>query len=101
MLFLTTGSSAVPYLKKRMTHKLGWMALIPSGQKYNWFFQDADHITNITYDAKFYGFGVRETHRAAHAVTHQGDAVRAHVVRPAFGPLTVPCASPSRSRINM
>ncbi|PWA19457.1 hypothetical protein CCH79_00020609 [Gambusia affinis] len=49
-------SSVVPYLKKRMTHKLGWMALLPSGQTYNWHFDNADHITNITYDAKFYGF---------------------------------------------
>uniref|UniRef100_A0A8C2XFR8 PKHD1 like 1, tandem duplicate 2 n=1 Tax=Cyclopterus lumpus TaxID=8103 RepID=A0A8C2XFR8_CYCLU len=51
------GSSVVPYLKKRMTHKLGWMAMLPSGQTYNWYFQDADHVTNITYAAKFYGFG--------------------------------------------
>uniref|UniRef100_A0A3B3YLL5 G8 domain-containing protein n=1 Tax=Poecilia mexicana TaxID=48701 RepID=A0A3B3YLL5_9TELE len=50
------GSSVVPYLKKRMTHKFGWMALLPSGQTYNWHFDNADHITNITYDAKFYGF---------------------------------------------
>uniref|UniRef100_A0A3P9PH58 PKHD1 like 1, tandem duplicate 2 n=1 Tax=Poecilia reticulata TaxID=8081 RepID=A0A3P9PH58_POERE len=38
------------------THKFGWMALLPSGQTYNWHFDNADHITNITYDAKFYGF---------------------------------------------
>lgn len=56
---LNLGSSVVPYLKKRMTHKLGWMALLPSGQTYNWHFDNADHITNITYDAKFYGFKVK------------------------------------------
>ncbi|TKS89105.1 Fibrocystin-L Polycystic kidney and hepatic disease 1-like protein 1 [Collichthys lucidus] len=50
------GSSAVPYLKKRITHKLGWMALLPSKQTYNWYFNDMGHITNITYAAKFYGF---------------------------------------------
>ncbi|XP_068431576.1 PKHD1 like 1, tandem duplicate 1 [Clinocottus analis] len=50
------GSSVVPYLKKRMTHKLGWMAMLPSRQTYRWFFKDVDHVTNITYDAKFYGF---------------------------------------------
>ncbi|XP_040908783.1 LOW QUALITY PROTEIN: PKHD1 like 1, tandem duplicate 1 [Toxotes jaculatrix] len=50
------GTSVVPYLKKRMTHKFGWMALLPSGQTYNWYFNDVDHITNITYSAKFYGF---------------------------------------------
>lgn len=55
-----TGTSGVPYLKKRMTHPLGWMALLPSGQTYNWYFKDMDHITNITYAAKFYGFKVQE-----------------------------------------
>ncbi|XP_033493349.2 PKHD1 like 1, tandem duplicate 1 [Epinephelus lanceolatus] len=50
------GTSAVPYLKKRITHKFGWMAMLPSGQTYRWFFDDMDHITNITYNAKFYGF---------------------------------------------
>lgn len=48
----------VPFLKKRMTHKFGWMALLPSGQTYNWYFANADQITNITYYAKFYGFKV-------------------------------------------
>ncbi|XP_042362122.1 fibrocystin-L-like [Plectropomus leopardus] len=50
------GTSVVPYLKKRMTHKFGWMAMLPSGKTYNWYFDDMDHITNITYSAKFYGF---------------------------------------------
>lgn len=48
----------VPYVKKRMTHKLGWMAMLPSGKTYNWYFKDMDHLTNITYNAKFYGFSV-------------------------------------------
>ncbi|XP_062266639.1 PKHD1 like 1, tandem duplicate 1 [Platichthys flesus] len=50
------GTSMVPYLKKRMTHKLGWMALLPSRQTYNFFFDNMDQITNITYQSKFYGF---------------------------------------------
>lgn len=54
-----TGTSAVPFLKKRMTHKLGWMAMLPSGETYNWFFENMDHLTNISYKAKFYGFKVR------------------------------------------
>jgi len=41
-----------------MTHKLGWMALLPSGQTYNWYFRDVDQITNISYQAKFYSFKV-------------------------------------------
>lgn len=55
---IVTGTSVVPYLKKRMTHKLGWMALLPSQQTYNWYFNNMDHITNITYASKFYGFKV-------------------------------------------
>uniref|UniRef100_UPI0037E8D1AF fibrocystin-L-like n=1 Tax=Semicossyphus pulcher TaxID=241346 RepID=UPI0037E8D1AF len=50
------GSSAVPYVQKRMTHKKGWTALLPSRQTYNWYFKDASHITNISYAATFYGF---------------------------------------------
>ncbi|KAM7384668.1 hypothetical protein PAMA_011835 [Pampus argenteus] len=52
----THGSSVIPFLKKRLTHKFGWMALLVSGQTYNWYFKNMDHITNITYEAKFYGF---------------------------------------------
>ncbi|KAF7655004.1 hypothetical protein LDENG_00062160 [Lucifuga dentata] len=50
------GTSVVPFMEKRMTHKLGWMALLPSYETYNVFFENADHITNISYSAKFYGF---------------------------------------------
>uniref|UniRef100_A0A8D0AJK6 PKHD1 like 1 n=1 Tax=Sander lucioperca TaxID=283035 RepID=A0A8D0AJK6_SANLU len=56
MLTNSHGISVVPYLKKRMTHKFGWMALLPSEQTYNWYFNNVDQITNITYTAKFYGF---------------------------------------------
>ncbi|XP_061597205.1 fibrocystin-L-like isoform X1 [Cololabis saira] len=72
------GSSVVPYLKKRMTHKFGWMALLPSRQTYNWFFQDADHVTNITYDAKFYGFKPDQYVLVNHNLTQSPD--RFHVV---------------------
>ena len=34
------------------------MALLPSGQTYNWYFDNVDQVTNITYNAKFYGFKV-------------------------------------------
>ncbi|XP_060949378.1 PKHD1 like 1, tandem duplicate 1 [Limanda limanda] len=50
------GTSYVPYKKKRMTHKLGWMAMLPSKETYNFFFDNMDQLTNITYQSKFYGF---------------------------------------------
>lgn len=61
----STGFSVVPYLKKRMTHKFGWMALLPSGKTYTWNFRDMDHLTNITYSAKFYGFAVLTKRKAS------------------------------------
>lgn len=57
-LKLNSGSSRVPFLKKRLTHPFGWMALLPSGQTYNWYFENVDHVTNITYSGKFYSFKV-------------------------------------------
>ncbi|XP_069572864.1 fibrocystin-L-like [Brachyistius frenatus] len=50
------GSSVVPYLRDRLTHKYGWMVLLPSRQTYNMDFNGVVHITNITYSAKFYDF---------------------------------------------
>ncbi|KAF0024292.1 hypothetical protein F2P81_023094 [Scophthalmus maximus] len=68
------GTSAVPYLKKRMTHKFGWMAVLPSGDTYNWFFKDMDHITNITYTAKFYGFKADQYVIINHNLTQSPDS---------------------------
>ncbi|XP_035537797.1 PKHD1 like 1, tandem duplicate 1 [Morone saxatilis] len=70
------GSSAVPYLKKRMTHKYGWMAMLPSGQTYNWYFANMDHVTNITYDAKFYGFKPDQYVIINHNLTQSPDRFR-------------------------
>lgn len=53
-----TGSSEVPYMMKRMTHKPGWMALLPSGNTFTWSFINATQLTNISYTATFYGFKV-------------------------------------------
>ncbi|XP_054461971.1 PKHD1 like 1, tandem duplicate 1 [Anoplopoma fimbria] len=70
------GSSVIPYLKKRMTHKFGWMAMLPSGQTYNWYFKDMDHITNISYAAKFYGFGSDQYVIINHNFTQSPDRFR-------------------------
>ncbi|XP_071356429.1 PKHD1 like 1, tandem duplicate 1 [Trachinotus anak] len=70
------GTSVVPYLKKRMTHKLGWTALLPSRQTYNWYFSDMDHITNITYSAKFYGFKSDQYVIINHNLTQSPDRFR-------------------------
>lgn len=70
------GTSAVPYLKKRMTHKFGWMALLPSGKTYTWYFENMDHITNITYKATFYGFKPDQYVIMKHNFTQSPDRFR-------------------------
>ncbi|XP_061110160.1 fibrocystin-L-like isoform X2 [Conger conger] len=67
------GSSVVPFLKKRMTHTYGWMALLPSAEHYNWYFDLADHITNISYNARFYGFGQQDYVIINHNLTQTPD----------------------------
>ncbi|XP_036949440.1 PKHD1 like 1, tandem duplicate 1 isoform X2 [Acanthopagrus latus] len=75
------GTSMVPYLKKRMTHKFGWMAMLPSRETYNWYFNDMDHLTNITYAAKFYGFKSDQYVIINHNLTQSPDKFRIIDVR--------------------
>ncbi|KAI3358131.1 hypothetical protein L3Q82_003134 [Scortum barcoo] len=70
----THGSSVVPFLKKRMTHNMGWMAMLPSRQTYNWYFKDEDHITNISYTSKFYGFKLDQYLIIRHNFTQSPDS---------------------------
>ncbi|XP_068189914.1 fibrocystin-L-like [Antennarius striatus] len=72
------GSSVIPYLKKRLTHKLGWMAMLPSKTKYNLYINDMGQITNITYDAKFYGFKPEDYVIINHNFTQNVD--RVHII---------------------
>lgn len=60
VLYSATGTSIVPFQKKRLTHMSGWMALIPNAKHINWYFKDVDHITNISYTSTFYGFKVNK-----------------------------------------
>ena len=48
-----------PWSKKRVTHPFGWMVLLVNSEEYNMTFEDAGHITNITYGGKFYELEVR------------------------------------------
>ncbi|KAJ8273405.1 hypothetical protein GJAV_G00101260 [Gymnothorax javanicus] len=72
------GSSAVPYSKKRMTHRFGWMALLPSAGTYDWYFKDVEQVTNISYTAKFYGFKQENYIIIKHNLTQSPD--RFHIV---------------------
>ncbi|XP_028646735.2 PKHD1 like 1, tandem duplicate 1 [Erpetoichthys calabaricus] len=67
------GSSVVPFLPKRLTYKPGWMALIPNGKTFNWYFQNAGQITNISYLATFYGFKSPDFVIISHNFTQRPD----------------------------
>ncbi|XP_078617899.1 fibrocystin-L-like [Branchiostoma floridae x Branchiostoma japonicum] len=48
------GTTVVPYRRKRMTHKEGWMALLQTGLAHNMVYENVDHVTNISYTGIFY-----------------------------------------------
>ncbi|XP_022097673.1 fibrocystin-L-like isoform X1 [Acanthaster planci] len=50
------GTSRIPYHKKRITHPEGWMITLIDGDNYNMIFENVDHVTNISYTARFYNF---------------------------------------------
>ena len=52
------GISNVPWAFKRLTHKEGWMSLLPTGENYHMSFEDAQQILNISYEGIFYELAV-------------------------------------------
>ncbi|XP_073535878.1 fibrocystin-L [Phyllobates terribilis] len=67
------GSSVVPFLQKRLTHKPGWMALLPNANSFNWYFSNVDFITNISYTSTFYGFKSEDYVLISHNLTQKPD----------------------------
>ena len=53
------GTSSVPFAKKRLSHKPGWMCALVDGETYKFVFENAEQITNISYTGAFYEFEVR------------------------------------------
>ncbi|XP_033759106.1 fibrocystin-L-like [Pecten maximus] len=47
------GEAIYPYMKKRVTHPRGWMGLVPDGLETEFEFENAGHLTNISYTARF------------------------------------------------
>ncbi|XP_071946075.1 fibrocystin-L-like [Antedon mediterranea] len=67
------GTSSVPYHLKRITHPEGWMVTLIDGETYNMFFEFSDHVTNITYNARFDGFNDGEFVILNHNLTQSPD----------------------------
>uniref|UniRef100_A0A3Q3K5H6 Polycystic kidney and hepatic disease 1 (autosomal recessive)-like 1 n=1 Tax=Monopterus albus TaxID=43700 RepID=A0A3Q3K5H6_MONAL len=86
MLTNAHGTSVLPCLNKRLTHPYGWMALIPSQQPYNWYFNNVDYVTDISYNAKFYGFKPDQYVIISHNFTQTPD--RVHIIDDRNGSLT-------------
>ncbi|KAI5091821.1 fibrocystin-L precursor, partial [Silurus meridionalis] len=71
----TYGTSVVPFADKLITHKSGWMALIPTDKTYTWYFRNALQISNISYSAVFYGFKPQDYVIINHNLTQSPDQV--------------------------
>ncbi|XP_051729532.1 LOW QUALITY PROTEIN: fibrocystin-L-like [Ctenopharyngodon idella] len=70
------GTCVLPFLKKLVTHTFGWMAMLPTGQTYNWYFDGASQITNISYNGMVYGFRPENYIIMNHNLTQSPDRFR-------------------------
>ena len=52
------GTSSIPFLKKRLSHKPGWMMAMLSGASYSFEFEHASQIKNISFTGQFDNFQV-------------------------------------------
>ncbi|XP_071828580.1 fibrocystin-L-like isoform X3 [Apostichopus japonicus] len=68
------GKSTIPYHKKRLTHPFGWMATLVEEEDYNMAFEDVEHVTNISYTARFDGYEDGEYVYVTHNFTQRPDA---------------------------
>jgi len=59
------GNTTVPYLKKQITHSMGWMTILLAQEDYTMEFINGEHITNRSMDATFFGFSVSALNRGA------------------------------------
>ena len=52
------GTSLSPWAKKRISHPKGWSMVLMANTYYNFTFENADHISNISYDSAMNRFYV-------------------------------------------
>ncbi|KAK9957826.1 hypothetical protein ABG768_012036 [Culter alburnus] len=70
------GTCVLPFVKKLVTHTFGWMAMLPTGQTYNWYFDGSSQITNISYNGMVYGFRPENYIIMNHNLTQTPDRFR-------------------------
>ena len=69
------GASIVYYAKERITHNQGWMVTLIDGETYNFAFQNAHFITNISYSGRLDDFTDGDYVILGHNLTQVIDAV--------------------------
>ncbi|XP_076824499.1 fibrocystin-L-like isoform X2 [Clavelina lepadiformis] len=77
MVFVNShGNATSSFLKKRLTHKPGWMALLPNRDEIFVYFENGDQFTNITYNAKLYDFQQDDYVILKHNLTQTPDVIQ-------------------------
>lgn len=54
------GTSEVPWLRKRLTHPLGWMCMMMGGSTYRITYENGGHFTNTSYSGTYYNFNTTD-----------------------------------------
>ncbi|XP_071792804.1 fibrocystin-L-like isoform X2 [Asterias amurensis] len=67
------GTSRIPFRKKRISHPEGWMITLINGDNYNLVFEDAEHVTNISYQARFDNYRDGDFSLVNHIFTQRPD----------------------------
>ncbi|XP_073714529.1 fibrocystin-L [Misgurnus anguillicaudatus] len=68
------GSCVLPFIQMLVTDNNGWMALVPTGQTYNWYFEYDYQITSMSYYGIIYGFKPEDYIIINHNFTQAPDA---------------------------
>ncbi|XP_065139309.1 fibrocystin-L-like [Paramisgurnus dabryanus] len=74
------GSCELPYLETLMTDNNNWMALLPSNQTYNWYFEDGYQISTIKYTGMIYGFKPEDYIILTHNFTQDFEGFWFHII---------------------
>ena len=68
------GASFINFRKKRLTHPNGWMVTLVNGDNYRFFFENRDHLTNISYHGRYEEFTDGDFLLINHNFTQRPDA---------------------------
>ncbi|XP_066271366.1 fibrocystin-L-like [Branchiostoma lanceolatum] len=67
------GSDVIPFRAKRVSFMNAWMALFQVGSQVDLFFENVDHVTNISYSGVFYDLAEEHYVMVSHNLTQSPD----------------------------